>query len=228
MWGSFLHNAEIAQLDEVAIAEDGRALDAILQLADVARPVVVVQRGARVVGHAQAGAVQLVREAGKGKVREGVDVLAALAQRRDRDREDVDAEEEVFAELTALHRFFDVAVRRANDTHVDVDRRRSADPLEAPLLQHAQDFRLHAESELADLVEKNRYHVGELELSELARRRAGERALLVSEEFILDQRLWNRRAVDRHERAVAPRRELMNRAREQFFPRARLSLQQHR
>src|SRR5204863_9583669 len=218
------NDAEVAQLDEVAVAEDRSALDAVLQLADVARPVIVVQRGAGVVGHAQAGAVQLVREARERKVRERANVLPALAKRRDRDREDVDAEEEVFAERAALDRFFDVAVRRADHAHVDIDRRRAADALEAPLLQHAQDLRLHAESELADLVEKNRSHVGKLELSELPRRRAGKRALLMSEQFILDERLRNRRAVDRDERPVAARGELMDRAREQLFPRPRLPL----
>src|ERR1700686_1471226 len=47
------------------------------------------------------------------------------------------------------------------------------------------------------------------------------------EQFVLDQRVGNRRAVDGDERAVTARRELMDGASEQFLARARLALQQH-
>ena len=43
-------------------------------------------------------------------------------------------------------------------------------------------------AELADLVEKDRAAVGQLELAELPSRGAGERTLLVSEQLILDER----------------------------------------
>jgi hypothetical protein len=53
--------------------------------------------------------------------------------------------------------------------------------------------------------------------------RACERALFVPEDFALEQRLWNRGAVHRHERKRRPRTELVDRLRNQFFPRARLA-----
>src|SRR6185436_14154273 len=56
-------DVQVVRLDRIAVAEDRRALDAVLQLADVARPVVGPQDRPRVAGHLQARPVQLTREA---------------------------------------------------------------------------------------------------------------------------------------------------------------------
>ena len=64
-----------------------------------------------------------------------------------------------------------------------------------------------AERQLADLVEEQRAAVGQLEAALALRDGAGERALLVTEQLALEQRLGQRRAVDRHERAGARRAE---------------------
>src|SRR5205823_4063195 len=140
----------------------------------------------------------------------------------------VDAKEKVFAKPSFLHLGGQTAIGGADDAHVDIERGRPADAIESPLLNYAQDFRLHTEPEVADLVEKNRPAVGQLELAELPSGGAGEGSLLMSEQFVLDQRFRNCRAVDGHEGPVATRRELMDGAREQLLPRSRLALQQHR
>ena len=53
------------------------------------------------------------------------DVLAPLAQRRQRDRDDVDAVEEILAERSRLDRLGEIAVRGGDDAHVDLASRRS-------------------------------------------------------------------------------------------------------
>ena len=58
--------------------------------------------------------------------------------------------------------------------------------------------------------------------------RAGERALLVAEDLALEQRLRNRRAVDRDERKRRARAELVDRLRDQLLAGARLAGDQHR
>src|SRR5262249_44472985 len=156
-------------LDRVVIAEDRRALDAVLQLTDVAWPVVRAERGARGVADPQRLLAELAREALHEKVSERVDVFFSRTQGRNRHGEDIHAKEEVFAKASALHVVGEIAIRRADHAHVDIDRRRAADPLEAALLQNAQKLRLHGGAEVADLVEENRAGVGELELSELTR-----------------------------------------------------------
>ena len=93
-----------------------------------------------------------------------------------------------------------VAVGRGDDAHVDLQRRRAADALEALLLERAQDLGLQRQRQVADLVEEQRAAMRQLELARLARDRAGERALLVAEELGLEQRLGNRGAVDGDER----------------------------
>ena len=86
-----------------------------------------------------------------------------------------------------------IAVRRRNHAHVDLRRPRRADRLELPLLEHAQQLHLHVERQLADLVEEDRPVVRELEPPRLALDRAGERALLVTEELALGERRRNAR-----------------------------------
>src|SRR4029078_3005184 len=86
---------------------------------------------------------------------------------------------------------------------VDLDGLEAADALELALLDRAQELDLHLDRDLADLVEEQRAAVGELEPAGLARRRAGERALLVAEQLGLHQRLGDRRAVHLDERPGA-------------------------
>ena len=66
-------------------------------------------------------------------------------------------------------------------------RARAAQALELALLQHAQQLRLQLQRDLADLVEKHRAVVGQLEAADALRDRAGERAPLVPEQLALEQ-----------------------------------------
>src|SRR5213079_1385492 len=66
-----------------------------------------------------------------------------------------------------------------------------------------------------------------LELPEVARRRAGERALLVAEQLRFDQLRGDRRAVDADERPLAPRAALVDRARDELLARAGLAKAAH-
>ena len=138
-------------------------------------------------------------EAAEEVVREHEDVAAALAQRRQLDVDDVEAVVEVLAEAALLHLGGEVAVRRGDDAHVDRDGLVAADALERPLLEHAEELHLHGRRDLADLVEEERAAVGLLEAADAPLVRAGERALLVAEELALEERLGERRAVERDE-----------------------------
>ena len=85
---------------------------------------------------------------------------------------------------------------------------RAAEPLDLPLLEHAQQLDLDVRRQLADLVEKDRRAIGQLEAADLPRERAGEGAFLAAEQLALDQRRRNRRAVHAHHRP--PRRALVS------------------
>ena len=129
--------------------------------------------------------------------------------------------------MTRRHRGFQIPVRRGDDAHIDVQRRRPADALELFFFERAQNLGLHRERQIADFVEEQRAPVRELELAGLSLRRAGERAFLVAEQLRFEQRLGNRRAVDGDERTVRPRAERVERPREQLLAGAALSFEQH-
>ena len=89
------------------------------------------------------------------------DVAAAVAQRRQVDVDQVQAIQQVFAELAALHHLVQRAVRRRDHAHVDGARPARAEHFERAVLQHAQQLDLRRRIELADLVEEDRSAVGE-------------------------------------------------------------------
>ena len=169
--------------------QDDRPLDAVLQLADVAGPRVRAQLVERRWRQRQRGLFRS-RQNLSTKCRARIsDVVAALAQRRDRDREDRQPEVEVLAELPLGH--------RAASGRGWSRRRRARRPCsdcvpptrsKLLLLEHAQQLGLQRERQLADLVEEQRAAVRQLEASRLARGRAGEGALLVAEQLALEQR----------------------------------------
>ena len=84
------------------------------------------------------------------------------------------------------------------------------------------------ERHVADLVEEQRAVVGQLEAAGLAIVRAGERALLVAEDFRLEQRVGQRRAVDGLEVLGPAPRQLVDHARDDFLARAGRAEDQHR
>jgi hypothetical protein len=171
--------------------QQNRALDGVLELADVARPVVAHQQLLRVGSSPSIFFFSSARSGEEASSRRH-DVVLALAQRRHLDRNDVQAVVEVLAELARLHHRRQIAVGRRDQPHVDAQRARAAEPLELVLLEHAQDLGLRARAHVADFVEEQRAAVGLLEAADALLVGAGERALLVAEQLRLEQVLLQR------------------------------------
>jgi hypothetical protein len=114
---------KILRADVLSVLEDARALDDVLELADVAGPIVVREELHRFLRYRP-------RPAGTfgGQMQEPVDeerdIVAPLAQRRYDDRNHVETVIEVRAEALLLHRFLEIGVRRRDETHVHLDGRR--------------------------------------------------------------------------------------------------------
>src|SRR5204863_711263 len=87
---------------------------------------------------------------------------------------------------------------------VERDLRVGADRTDLPLLERAEELRLHVDRQLPDLVEEERAAARLDEQTRALRLRVGERAAGVSEELALEQRVRNGGAVDRDERPVLP------------------------
>src|SRR5262249_15032262 len=71
-----------------------------------------------------------------------LDIPRALAQRRDADREDVQAIVEILTEAVRFGHLGEVSVRRCHQTNVDLDRPSSADAHELLILENAEELRL--------------------------------------------------------------------------------------
>jgi hypothetical protein len=156
-----------------------------------------------------------------------LDVVAARAQRRHLEREDVEPMEEVFAKLAAAHRLARVAVGGGDDAHVGLDGARGADAHERAGLQHPQQANLQLERHLGDLVEEERAAIGLLEIALVLPVRARIAATLVAEHLVLDQVGRNGAAVDREEGLLATARELVDRPGDDLLAGAALAHQQH-
>jgi hypothetical protein len=113
----------------------------------------------------------------------------SIAEGRDLHRHDVEAVVEVFSELTRADHRLEVAVGGRDHAHVDLDRPDPADPLEALLLEDAQQLDLGRARKIADLVEEQRPAVRQLESPALLPVGPSEGPPLVAEELRLEERL---------------------------------------
>ena len=108
-------------------------------------------------------------------------VAGAFAQRRRKNRKNLEPVKQVAAKLLLRHHLCQVAIGRRDQAHVDRDGPGSAQPLDLALLQRAQQLGLQVERHLAHFVQKQRALVGQFQPAHLARDGPGECALLVAE-----------------------------------------------
>src|SRR6185369_5106881 len=137
-------------------------------------------------------------------------------------------EVEILAEPALGAAALEVAVAGGDDPYVDGRRASGADPIEALVLEHAQELALLLRPELADLVEEDRAPVRLLEHSLAVRHRAREAAANVAEHLALEELRRDCPHVDRDERALGARAQSMGRPREQLLARPRLAGDENR
>ena len=220
---------QVLQLHRATLCrQDHAALDQVFQLAHVARPVVVHQRLQGALADAAQALVVQRGEARKQVARERLDVGAALAQRRDANRVDVEPVQQVAAEAPLRHRLVEVDVGRRHHAHVHLARALRAQTLDLAVLQHTQQLGLCRQRQVAHLVEEQRAAIGALEAPGARRVRPGVGALLHAEQLGLDQLGRQRRAVDRNKRAARAVGVLVQGARETLLAHAGLAGEQHR
>ena len=106
--------------------QDQQPLDDIAQLADVARPVVALQGGQRVLADRPRRQAGGVGDAPQQVVGQLGDVLAALAERRHAQRHHVQPMEQLLAEAAGGDLLLQVARRRGEHADIDLDPGRAA------------------------------------------------------------------------------------------------------
>src|SRR5438105_8677082 len=210
----------------VALAEDRRAREHVFQLPHVSGPGTCHQLLQRVAWDPAQVLVQALVDLHQQMLDEKRNVLATLAQRRDRERHDLEALVQVLAEPAGFHLARELAIGRRQDARAYRNPLHPADPLQLALLQDTKQLRLQVLRGLADLVEAHGAVLRQLELARLRRGGAGEGALLVTEQLALEQRLDDRGAVDADERLVG-RAVAVDDACDQLLARATVSLDEH-
>src|SRR5581483_11743272 len=154
---------KIVHLDDVVLAEGGRAFDGIFEFAHVAGPIVRAEDFHGLAGdlNGMAGARGdlVFQEMGH---KQG-NVLAAFAQARQRDGDDVQTVIEVFAERAFLDLLFERLVGGGEDANVDVRGRVVANAADLAFLQDAEKTALQHRGHGPDFVEKDRAAIGLVE-----------------------------------------------------------------
>ncbi|MNZ76037.1 hypothetical protein D3C78_945310 [compost metagenome] len=118
----------------VAVGKDHPALNDVFQLADVARPGILLAGLDGAVGQAKGLLAVLVVELLEKVFDQQWDVLTALTQRRYLHREHIETVEQVSAETPSLHRLSEILVGRGYYPYVYLSCVIAADPLQLTLL----------------------------------------------------------------------------------------------
>ena len=187
---------QIHRAQERLFFENHSALDGVLELAHIARPVVAENQMARFVGDAANRFAEAAIVAFDEEVDERKDVFLAIAQRRNEDRDDGEAVVQILAELAFAHCFFEVAIGGGDDAHVHLDIAEAADAADHLIFEHTQQLGLEQGREFADFIEKQGAAVGRFKQALLHLLGVGECALFVAEEFGFHQGFGDGGAVD--------------------------------
>ena len=200
----------------------------VLELADVARPVVLRQVRHRLGADLRERPPVRVGERPEKVVEEQRHILAALPEGRHFDVHDVEPVIQVFAEILGGDGVEQAPVRGRDDAHVERRHPRiRAHALNLAGLQEAKQHRLHAQAHFADFVHENRAAVGRFQPAALVAIGAREAAPDVSEQLGLEQGIGHAGAVDADQRRVTPRAALVNDARDDFLADAAFAGDQH-
>src|SRR5262249_52967613 len=109
------------------------------------------------------------------------------SQRRKINRNNIKTIEQIRPEQSFLNRPLQIAISRGNNPNINGNRCNSAHAFELPFLQEPQELRLKFGRYVADLVEKDRATVGQLNLASLTSVRAGKRPLFMAKQFALQE-----------------------------------------
>ena len=155
------------------------------------------------------------------------DVFHSLPQWGEFEGHDVQTEKQVFTECAARHLLLEVTVGGRDKAEVYLNVVHATHATERAFLQDPQQFGLHHQIQITDLVQKHRPSLGLFEEAQLPLVGAGECATLVAEELALEQFPRDRRAVDTNKGACSSDSIVVQDARDEFFPCAGLALKQH-
>src|SRR5208283_1316405 len=144
-------------------------------------------------------------------------IAIAFTQRRDEDRNHIDAVIEILPEPSLFDHLFQVVIGGGDQPEINLLCRATPNPLHDVLLQNTQELALQTLVEGSDFVEEQRTAIGGLDESRLCRFSPGEGTFFVAEQFRLDESFGQGGAVQADVRLVTPPPGLYDGARHQFL-----------
>jgi hypothetical protein len=162
------------------------------------------------------------------KIGEAEHIIAALAQRGQPQGDDVEAEEQILAELAFPHPVFKVAVGGGEHAHIHFHGFRAAHAVYFPFLQHSEQLGLQAELHFGNFVQQQGAASGKLEFAEFAGNGPGKGPFFVPEEFAFQKMFRQGGAVDGDKGLVGPVTVAVQIAGKHFLARAGLARYEHR
>src|SRR6185437_10673392 len=129
-------------------------LDDVRQLPNVSGPRIIAEQLERIAPPARFRLAAPLQELLGEMLHQLVDVVAALAQRRDRERNHLQSEVEVLAKGPTANGLLQIVIGRGDDADICANDPVSADALDLLRLDRAQQLRLRVGAEVAHFVEK--------------------------------------------------------------------------
>ncbi len=197
-------------VDKTILAGEDGTMNNIVELTDVARPVVVEQRLNSIRCERDLTIATTLTVDAKEVLRQGKNIAGSVPQGRYGKSRHVQAKEEILPKPSGAYGCPEIDVRRRNKADIDGGWRTRAETHHLALLQNAQQLHLKEKRNVADFVEKERAAVGGLEPAGFRRSRARECASLVAKELGIGEFRGKCAAVHGHERGGMATAQLVN------------------
>ena len=201
---------QVGKGEGVAFGEDDRFFDAVVEFADVARPS-MCQQGLLRFGCQRIHTAVVAFGIGLHEAfSQRQNLVLALAKWWELQVHRVDAVVQVLTEGAVLYHLRNVAVGSTDEADINRYLFGIADTNDSTVLQHAQEFRLQVQWDIANLIEEKRTAVGLLELTHMVGMCIGESTFDMSKQFALEECFGNSACVHAHHRTVGTRREAVD------------------
>ena len=132
------------------------------------------------------------------------DILSTLTQRRKMQLDGIQSIEEVLSESPLAHLLTQISIRCRQNPHIHIAHLVGTNALSFTLLYHCQEFLLHRQVQISNLIQKESTAIRRLNSSFLRIPGIRKRSLLVSEKFAFEKILRNATQVDIHKRLPCP------------------------
>src|SRR5262245_33668083 len=155
-------------------------------------------------------------------------VFSSFSQRRQPNGCIIEPIVKIGAELFIFDCLLQLTVSRREDPHIHLDSVLAANSLNGFLLKHTQQLGLGAQIHVTNFIEEDRTLFGLFEFANSPGLCTSEGTLFVTEQFALEERLRNRRAIHYYEGLSSPLAVLKQTARHQFLTCASLAANEYR